>query len=590
MKKACFRILALVLTACFILSAAHFDAAGEGDNMDVEFTVNVTAWEKAPATSKDVTVFVNDADEVRVIKTFEYNLKSSRVFVFNSEGLMVEAGENLYGNEDTTNGSPQTEVNIPAHGFMVTFGGASPVKLTTAYSFVTEGVMFYNSTITVVRKVYASLDRDAGTVTVKYNKAVKESENCISFLFVGNSTTYFNAIPLKFRAMCAAAGIEVSVTYCTFGSAYLSEFANPDHERGKALRSKLNARKYDYVVLQDAGGANFDDTRPALDIILPLVYENGATPLLYMRYSSTSDDSARTDGAIRHYRNYLRLSKLYGIKYSPVAVAFEYCRTEHREINLYASDNSHHSKEGSYLAAATMMYSFLGVSPVGNSYTAYLPQDVVDILQAEAAKAVETEFELGALKPATLKIDGEEYFNAAFDKPYTATGKAYSGTWTDTGADGKPLGKFTDGLRAGSGDEGTCGCYTGQKQYITIDLGDVYSLRRVDTDLFGGPWGIASPSGAKVSVEYSIDGKKFRAAGDAKMGGVVKTGGWDRTMFVYTSEEPEAARYVRLCYELGSAFSWISEIQAFAKDKSCIMSAVKGAAAAADAAIGRPGE
>ena len=95
MKKACFRIFALALAACFVLSAAPVSAAGEENNMDVEFTVNVTAWDKAPA-NKDVAVFVNDADEVRVVKTFEYNLRAARVFVFDSEGLMEEAGSLQY--------------------------------------------------------------------------------------------------------------------------------------------------------------------------------------------------------------------------------------------------------------------------------------------------------------------------------------------------------------------------------------------------------------------------------------------------------------------------------------------------------------
>ena len=578
--------VAFALTACMLFGLLPFGAdAEEEETMDVDFTVDIAAWEKVPQ-NKQITVFENLTDEIRVIKTDEYDLRSSQVFVFNGEGLMVEAGENLYGNKDGTYGSPQTEVFIPAHGFMAAFAGAVPVKMLTTYAFVFEGAMLYNSTMTVVRTIYGSYDKETARLRIRYNKSQPESENCKSFLFVGNSTTYFNGIPLKFRAMCAAAGIEVSVTYCTFGSAYLSEFADENHERGKALRKKLADRKYDYVVLQDAGGANYEDSKPALDIILPLVYENGAEPLLYMRYSSTSDDSARTDGAIRHYRNYTRLAKLYGLRCSPVAVAFEYCRTEHREINLYASDNSHHSKEGSYLAAATLMYSFFGVSPVGNSYTAYMPQEIVDVLQEEAAKAVETEFEAGAIKASVYKRKGVEYVNVAFEKPYTATGSAYNGNWTDTRADGTPMGKFTDGMKATSGSDSLCGCYVGKKQSVTVDLGEIYALVRVDADLFGGAWGIASVTDSKLTFELSLDGKNFYPADTTRRTSAVRDNGWDKCTFYTAPDEPEAARFVRVNCELGSDFSWISEIEAFAERKCDLSSAVNGAAAAANAASG----
>ena len=453
--------------------------------------------------------------------------------------------------------------------------------------------MLYNSTMTVVRRIYGSYDKEAGTVTIKYNKQQPESENCKSFLFVGNSTTYFNGIPLKFRAMCAAAGIEVSVTYCTFGSAYLYEFADENHERGKALRKALAARKYDYVVLQDAGGANFEDSRPAMDVLVPLICETGAEPLLYMRYSSTSDDSARTAGAVRHYQNYIRLAKLYGLRWSPVAVAFEYCRTGHREINLYAADNSHHSKEGSYLAAATLMYSFFGVSPVGNSYTAYMPQETVDVLQAEAARAVETDFTAGRIAPAEVTIKGKKYVNEAYEKPYTVTSAPYSRgkvfeLFSDIRADGSYAGKFTDGMKTATGDDVMCGVYKSEDLTVTVDLGKLYLLARVSTDIVGGPWAPGSLRDAEVTFEYSADGVHFRPASETVRTSVVKVGssGSDLRTFRAEPELPEAARYVRATYSVQSEYCGISEIEAFGTDADPLLTAASGAAAAAKKALG----
>ena len=556
MKKALCLVIALVMAfGCFASVRTPVSAAAE--SWDVEFTVSVNGYNEQPASAK-VIIFTNDTDSERVIRTNEFDFKSSvRVFIFNSEGRMTEAGENLL--PDTY--SCQNALIIPAHGFMAAFGSSASSKLHTAYNVVFEGAVLYNSTMSIICEAYGSYDRSANTFTLKYNRPASPGENCISFLFVGNSSTYFNGTPLKFKALCREAGIEVSVTYCTFGSAYLSEFADETHERGKALRSKLSARKYDYVVLQEAAKDNYSSMKAALDVILPLVEANGAKPLLYMRYSDS------TEGCIRHYQIYTRISEHYGIPYSPVCVAFEYCRTDHPEINLYASDGGHHSKAGSYIAAATWLYSFFGVSPVGNAYTADMPQKTVDILQQYAAKAVETVYAAGEVGSDDIVKNGFTYKNVALDKPYTPVGDVYSGNWTDTAADGTPIGKFTDGEMTTEGDSHSCGCYKNRDMTVTIDLGKTYSLIKFDTDLFGNTWGIPDPENGNVVFEVSTDGVNFTevAAPDRSTDKSYKE--WTRVYFYSEPEQSVTARYVRVIYQLDreykNTFCWVSEIRAF---------------------------
>jgi hypothetical protein len=57
-------------------------------------------------------------------------------------------------------------------------------------------------------------------------------------------------------------------------------------------------------------------------------------------------------------------------------------------LELYAPDKRHPSLAGTYLAACTVYASLLGKSPVGNTYTAGLPADVVTHLQQVAWDAV----------------------------------------------------------------------------------------------------------------------------------------------------------------------------------------------------------
>ncbi len=73
------------------------------------------------------------------------------------------------------------------------------------------------------------------------------------------------------------------------------------------------------MVLQDAGGASLEASEAALNVLLPLIEENGAEPLLYMRYSDKRDDDARVADTKRHYETYTALSEKYGIPASRCA-------------------------------------------------------------------------------------------------------------------------------------------------------------------------------------------------------------------------------------------------------------------------------
>lgn len=115
--------------------------------------------------------------------------------------------------------------------------------------------------------------------------------------------------------------------------------------------------------------------------------ENGARPLLYMRYSDKTDDSARIADTTRHVRTYTSMAEKYGVPAAPAAVAFREAIQAGYGKALYADDLSHHSKAGSYLIACTWLYAYLGISPVGNAYTAELDGETVRFLQQTALES-----------------------------------------------------------------------------------------------------------------------------------------------------------------------------------------------------------
>ncbi|MBO5869820.1 MAG: discoidin domain-containing protein, partial [Clostridia bacterium] len=464
-------------------------------------------------------------------------------------------------------GAPQVSVTIPAGGFMVAFG-ANNTKFMNIYNVVMEGAVLYNATMSVIYEAYASYS--GSTLTVRYNNPKPASSNAISFLFVGNSTTYFNGTPIKFKAMAAAAGIEIDVVYCTYGSAFLSEFADPNHERGKAFRNHLASRKFDYVVLQDAAGRDYNTTKPQVEKLLPLIKANGAEALLYMRYSAASTvDQIRTN-AIKHHNNYATLAKDYNLVCAPSADAFvHYAEKYNDPYTLYASDGGHHSKEGSYLIAATWLYSYLGVDPVGNTYTADLSSDMVQKLQECAKIACEEGYAYPGMDN-DYQEDGVYYKNIAKGKKYTVKGTAYSGDWTDADANGNPLGKLTDGMISTNGGDTTNGCWKGTSVDITVNLEGVYNIRNVRIDLHGNSgWGIGDPANHTVKVAVSIDGTNFKDIGTATMGSENADGNWKLREFNLKTGSNISAKYVKLTLSnAANSFFWSSEIRIYGSESN----------------------
>ncbi len=548
MKKMLISLLLLALVSPTVLAVRPV-----AEGYDHEVSVAIKGYD---TTFSGVTVYPNDTDKPRVIASDTYNFRYAKVFIFDKDGRLIEAGGDLLANKDGTYGAPQLSVTVPAGGFLAAFSSSSK-ELWNCYNVVMEGAMLYNATMSIIYPMYGSYDKGTNTLTIRYDDPVAPSKDAPRYLFVGNSTTYFNGTPIKFKAVTAAAGKEVVVEYCTFGSAYLSEFADPNHERGKAFREKLKNNKYDYIVFQDAASADYYMSKAAMDVLMPLVEANGAQGLLYMRYS-TGDA-----GTERHYGNYPRLAEDFGLPCANVTGAFNICREEYPDINLMADDGGHHSCEGSYLIACTWMYAFMGVDPRGNAYTANLPAETVAALQECAVKAVEAGLELPE-KDLSATHEGTKYENFSAGKTYTTDGDLYDGKWTDADENGKPLGKRTDGNFATAGDDTAMGCWstsTGTTS-IVVDLEEIRKLHLFRTDLWGGTWGIPNPADSTVSISVSVDGKAYTDLGEATPEDLEASGEWKGKLYTLFSAEGVEARYIKFTYTMNDGnrkFCWSSE-------------------------------
>ena len=544
-----------LLIAVLMLGTVLCTTAVNAKEYEVNETYEIAGKDVAPISGK-ITIYPNDTNATRILSADEYGSKCfrwSKLMVFDSEGALIEAGGELLANEDGTFGSPQLSVKVPAGGFLIAFDGSGPKTLSAAFEVAMEGAMLYNATMSIIYDMHGSYDKKNNTFTLSYDKPVAPSANAIKFLFIGNSTTYFNGSPIKFKGLARAAGVEVDVDYSTFGSAFLHQFADATHSHGIFMRNKLNTNKYDYVVLQDAASASYQDSIASLETIIPLIKANGAEPVFYMRYSSSGDFAEREQNAYRYHKNYTAFAQKYNAKCSPVADAYMTSLKTNPDIELLADDRSHHSSEGSYLMACCWLYSYLGIDPRGNSYTANLPEATAKALQEAAYITCTKGYKYPPDPGLVTTIDGEEYQNVALGCVYTSTGEPYDPTaaWTDTDQKtGKSFGKYTDGTFATSPDDGAIGGYKGTDVSITIDLGVQCDIKRIASDLFGNNWGLPSPVNAKATVQFSANGKTFTSPAQVKVTAADTSAGWEKRDLTYDAPDGTKARYVRFNYSL----------------------------------------
>ena len=573
MKKLSLFLAFALLLPLFCFAPATVSADGE----EVSFKVKATAINTKFAAA--ITVYTAEDGDKR-LSSIDYNFPGASLLIFSADGRLIEAGGGLLAKE----GACQEAAIVPKGGFMVAYS-VHP-DLSRVKTVAMEGAMLYNATMGVIYPVKGSFNKDTMEISISYKApSSKVDASATRLLFVGNSSTYFSGTPILFKGLCLAAGLNVEVEYCTFGSAYLSEFANETHERGRALRLKLKSKKYDYVVFQDASGAELASSVASMKVLMPLTEANGAKPVFYMRYSTYTDEvqgKARVD---HYYEIYNRLSSDHRGILAPSAYSWYVCMRKYPGINLIADDGGHHSKAGAYIIACSWLYTIFGVDPRGSTYTADLDPTVASQLQECAVISCETPYVMNSVREQKLRIGTKIYMDVASGKPYTRTGDKYDGgyTWIDQKLDGTPMGKLTDNVNAASGGQNAIGATKGGESSVVIDLGSYHEIFSIRTDLWGGKWDIADPTGAVVKVSVSDDGVNFKELG-TMAGEVSETDGWKKSTLTLdlgipasdTSAASEASaatdavkaggRYVKIDYSTGGDAVWTSEIAVFGEE------------------------
>lgn len=111
-----------------------------------------------------------------------------------------------------------------------------------------------------------------------------------------------------------------------------------------------------------------------------VVRSHGSEPILFMSWAY-SDKPEMTDQLATEYT---KAGKLNNALVVPAGIAFANSTGKRPDLSLIIADKRHPSLMGTYLAACSVMASVYKQNPIGNKYTAGLPQAVATHLQTVA--------------------------------------------------------------------------------------------------------------------------------------------------------------------------------------------------------------
>lgn len=211
-------------------------------------------------------------------------------------------------------------------------------------------------------------------------------------LFVGNSLTYANDLPLMVQAFARAAGEEMSVEAVT-----QSGFSLEDHWRKGDASRAITRQRWDVVVLQH-GPSSLASSRAELRAstrkLARIVRKAGGRPALYMVWPDLSRQ-AYFDDVRESYS--LAAADVDGI-FIPAGEALRAAWRRNPKAPLYGRDRFHPSLAGSYAAALSIYGMLSGREPRGlphrlelrNGRVVEVPAKLAKLLQEAAAEANRT--------------------------------------------------------------------------------------------------------------------------------------------------------------------------------------------------------
>ena len=273
---------------------------------------------------------------------------------------------------------------------------------------------------------YRYIRMDGITRTTPYGYSIYEFNVCstpiVPFvgkhaLFIGNSYTFYNDMPLMVASMAASTGDALQAE-----SSAISGYSLEEHATNAGTLSKIQEGGWDFVVLQD------HSQRPALEqsyveehtfpFAEELVeetreYSPCAEIFFYNTWGRKNGDDqycptipevcTYTGMDDRLQQSYRQMADDNNAMLSPVAQVRRQIREQYPEIELYDADQSHPTLVGSYVSAVTFYTVIFRKDPTLITYNATLSATVANQVKAIVKMIVHDDlltWNVGAYDPA----------------------------------------------------------------------------------------------------------------------------------------------------------------------------------------------
>ena len=171
-----------------------------------------------------------------------------------------------------------------------------------------------------------------------------EKRKDLGILFIGNSHTYYNDMPLMVKRRADEEGYDCRVTMIAHGGWYLSQ-----HVKEPDVRFNILYGKYDYIVMQEHAHpfGPEEDFLEAAAALNRMIREAGSTPVVYECWAKKDEPE------IQDYMNgiHRRAADETGALLAPVGEYWWGYRESRPDLEMYAPDGRHASPAGSDFAA-----------------------------------------------------------------------------------------------------------------------------------------------------------------------------------------------------------------------------------------------
>ena len=188
--------------------------------------------------------------------------------------------------------------------------------------------------------------------------AIADAEGADRVLFIGNSLTAGNDLPLVVEAMAREKGLSLVSEAVTYPNLSLEDHWERD------TQAVIRRGGFKYVVLQQ-GPSSLPESRENLREWTKRFGEEirqaGAIPALYMVWP----DRSRLAFFSEVKESYRRAAEDVKGVLLPAGEAWLAAWRRDPKLKLYAADNFHPSRLGTYAAAAAILSGLTGVSPQG---------------------------------------------------------------------------------------------------------------------------------------------------------------------------------------------------------------------------------